>query len=133
MTKQSDNSKKKLKEENNENMTDIASRLDLNRINAVNQRAKLYDKPMNRPMNKDRGISELVDTEGNLNYSNVSSTNENLKEKDSRLYEQHRKEEIQKIEIIKSVYKEKKNKILGHINVILDELDEIDEIIEKWK
>jgi len=109
--------------------SNIEKLINLERIRAIDQQAKMYDKT--KPVtNKDKGFRDILGQDGKVNetWENAKAPSIEERERDYQVAMQQQSNE--KRVVFKEIYEQKKQNIFQNMDNILNELDAIDNLLK---
>jgi hypothetical protein len=134
MSKEIDNLRKRMSNKgqesnNNDESEDIRRFINLERIRAIDQQAKLYDKT--KPVtNRDKGFGDIVGKDGQMNETWQNAKAPSIEERERNYQAAMQQQSEEKRMAFKHIYEQKKQNIFQNMDNILNELDAIDGLLK---
>ena len=134
MSKEIDNLRKRMSNKgqesnNNDESEDIRKLINLERIRAIDQQAKLYDKT--KPVtNRDKGFIDIVGKDGQMNETWQNAKAPSIEERERNYQTAMQQQSEEKRMAFKHIYQQKKQNIFQNMDNILNELDAIDGLLK---
>jgi hypothetical protein len=114
---------------NNDESEDIRRLINLERIRAIDQQAKLYDKT--KPVtNRDKGFRDIVGKDGQMNETWQNAKAPSIEERERNYQAAMQQQSEEKRMAFKHIYEQKKQNIFQNMDNILNELDAIDGLLK---
>jgi hypothetical protein len=114
---------------NNDESEDIRRLINLERIRAIDQQAKLYDKT--KPVtNRDKGFGDIVGKDGQMNETWQNAKVPSIEERERNYQTAMQQQSEEKRMAFKHIYEQKKQNIFQNMDNILNELDAIDGLLK---